>query len=31
MAAVLKIDFKTEFISFLDAHEIEYDLQYVFD
>ena len=26
-----KIDFKTEFISFLDIHEIEYDLQYVFD
>jgi REP element-mobilizing transposase RayT len=26
-----KIDFKTEFISFLDVHEIEYDLQYVFD
>jgi REP element-mobilizing transposase RayT len=26
-----KIDFKTEFISFLDVHEIEYDLKHVFD
>ena len=26
-----KIDFQTEFISFLDAHEMEYELQYVFD
>jgi putative transposase len=26
-----KTDFKSEFISFLDVHEIEYDLQYVFD
>lgn len=24
-------DFKTEFLAFLDKHEIEYDLQYVFD
>jgi hypothetical protein len=26
-----KVNFKTEFISFLDVHEIEYDLKYVFD
>jgi REP element-mobilizing transposase RayT len=24
-------DFQTEYISFLDAHSIEYDLRYVFD
>jgi putative transposase len=26
-----KNDFKTEFITFLDRHEIEYDLKHVFD
>jgi REP element-mobilizing transposase RayT len=26
-----KVDFKTEFIAFLDAHEMEYDVRYVFD
>jgi REP element-mobilizing transposase RayT len=26
-----KVDFKTEFIAFLDAHEMEYDIRYVFD
>jgi REP element-mobilizing transposase RayT len=26
-----KNDFKTEFLSFLDRHEIEYDLKHVFD
>ncbi|CAN5353754.1 hypothetical protein BH20ACI2_BH20ACI2_15830 [soil metagenome] len=27
----MKKDFKTEFVSFLDAHLIEYDLRDVFD
>ena len=26
-----KVDFKTEYLSFLDAHDIEYDIRYVFD
>ena len=26
-----KVDFKTEFIAFLNAPELEYDLRYVFD
>ncbi|NOT47519.1 MAG: IS200/IS605 family transposase [Acidobacteria bacterium] len=26
-----KVDFKTEFVSFLDAHEMDYDIRYVFD
>ncbi|MBK9215480.1 MAG: IS200/IS605 family transposase [Chloracidobacterium sp.] len=26
-----KVDFTTEFIVFLDAHEMEYDIRYVFD
>jgi REP element-mobilizing transposase RayT len=26
-----KVDFKTEYLSFLDAHEIEYDIRHVFD
>jgi putative transposase len=26
-----KVDFKTEYLSFLDAHEIEYDIKHVFD
>lgn len=26
-----KVDFKKEFIAFLDAHEMEYDIRYVFD
>ena len=26
-----KIDFKTEYLSFLDANEIEYDIRHVFD
>lgn len=26
-----KVDFKTEFTAFLDAHEMEYDIRYVLD
>ena len=26
-----KVDFKSEYLSFLDAHDIEYDIRYVFD
>ncbi len=26
-----KVDFKSEFLAFLDAHETEYDVRYVFD